>query len=106
MTVIDKLRNYWQAEQFDQLAGSYSSDALLDIHVPAGRMQCRGTQSIIAFWRLDFGRPRQFANTPRHGVRSSKHRSLTRPSSTPNSQARASAERHRSLTTIEHQTRS
>jgi hypothetical protein len=60
MTVIDKLRNYWQAEQFDQLAGSYSSDALLDIYVPAGRMQYRGTQSIIAFWRLDFGRPRQF----------------------------------------------
>lgn len=41
MTVIDKLRNYWQAEQFDQLAGSYSSDALLDIYVPAGRMQYR-----------------------------------------------------------------
>jgi hypothetical protein len=60
MTVIDKLRNYWQAEQFDQLAGSYSSDALLDIYVPAGRMQYRGAQSIIAFWRLDFGRPRQF----------------------------------------------
>jgi hypothetical protein len=82
MTVIDKLRNYWQAEQFDQLAGSYSSDALLDIYVPAGRMQYRGTQSIIAFWRLDFGRPRQFRflhwrEHPTTWGRSSKHRSLT-----------------------------
>jgi hypothetical protein len=60
MPVIDKLRERWQAEQFDQLADSYSPDALLDIYVPASRMQYRGTESIVAFWRLDFGRPRQF----------------------------------------------
>ena len=60
MTVIDTLRELWHAEQFDQLAESYSPDALLDIYVPSSRMQYRGTQSIVAFWRLNFGRPRQF----------------------------------------------
>ena len=60
MTVIDKLRNGWQAGQFDQLGESYSPHALLDIYVPASRLQHRGRQSIIDFWRRDFGRPRQF----------------------------------------------
>ena len=57
MTVIDKLRNYWQAEQFD-------SGWVVQLRRPPRYLcpgwpkQYRGTQSIIAFWRLDFGRPR------------------------------------------------
>ena len=58
--VINKLRDHWQAEEFDNLAEVYSPEALLDIYVPADRMQYRGIEAIVAFWRLDCGRLRQF----------------------------------------------
>jgi len=38
----------------------YSPEALLDIYVPADRMQYRGIEAIVAFWRSDCGRLRQF----------------------------------------------
>jgi hypothetical protein len=58
--ITDELRSEWQAERFDQLTKLYAADALLDIYVPADRMQFRGADAIGAFWRHDFGRPRRF----------------------------------------------
>jgi glycine/D-amino acid oxidase-like deaminating enzyme len=58
--IADELRSVWRAERFEQLTKLYADDALLDIYIPADRMQFRGTDAIGAFWRQDFGRPRRF----------------------------------------------
>lgn len=58
--VIDKLRERWQTDDFDPLREVYATDALLDIHVPSDRMQYRGPEAIVQFWKHDFGPPRRF----------------------------------------------
>lgn len=49
-TLIDEIDRIYRNADYDNLAGIYTPDVVLDAHVPSWRFQLQGPEAIVSWW--------------------------------------------------------